>query len=90
MRLSDIPDSALTASATPLPTKTVVMYDWDALHQTLVAQGFVIIDSDDVRITPAGMEESIPVKAFNTHMRVVKKLRLRTRRISAHRWYCTL
>ena len=88
MKISDIPDEALDATPTPIPTKTV--YDWEALHRVMKRQGFVVIETDDTRMTTAGAEESVLVKAFNSHMRTVKGLRLKTKRISKTRWYCTL
>lgn len=88
MKFIDVPPWAYDAPSTAIPTKEV--YDWDALHQLIVAQGFVIIESDEVRLTPRNAEECVPVKMFNSHMRTIKKLRLKTRRIGATRWYCTL
>ncbi len=90
MRIRDIPNEAwVLTQPTPLPQKTVVMYDWDALHQTLKEKGFIIIESYDLRVLPSGVEECIPVKAFNSYLHS-KKISLRTKRISATRWYCTL
>lgn len=88
MRLDDIPDTAYTAAPTPVPTK--MAYDWQALHETLKVQGFVIIESDQLRTAPSGAVESALVKAFNSHLRQTSSVRLKTRRIGAHRWYCTL
>jgi hypothetical protein len=90
MRVADIPDTAFSAPATPVPTKTVTVYDWDALHQTLITEGFVVLESDDVRINTNGTEDSAVVKCFNSHLRITKKLKLKTRRITKTRWYCTL
>lgn len=88
MKISEVPDAAFDAKPTPVPTK--IVYDWDALHKTLEAQGFVIIESSEIRVLPSGAEESVLVKAFNSHMALAKKLRLRTKRLSATRWYCTI
>lgn len=88
MRIDEIPDAALNAAPTPIPTK--VMYDWQALYETLKAQGFVVIESDQLRTMPSGGVESVLVKMFNSHLRQTVGVRLRTKRISAHRWYCTL
>ena len=88
MRLDDIPDTAYTAAPTPVPTK--VVHDWQALHETLKAQGFVIIESDQLRSMQSGGVESVLVKMFNSHLRQTAGVRLKTKRISAHRWYCTL
>ena len=88
MRLDDIPDTAYTAAPTPVPTKAV--YDWQALHETLKAQGFVLIESDQLRATPSGGVESVLVKMFNSHLRQTLGVRLKTKRISTYRWYCTI
>ena len=88
MRFDDIPSTAYTAAPTPVPTK--VTYDWQALHETLKAQGFVIIESDQIRALPSGGVESALVKMFNSHLRQTAGVRLKTKRISVHRWYCTL
>ena len=90
MRIEDIPTEAWTLPPTPLPTKVVVLPDWHALYTLMQAQGFVIIESDQLRKTPSGGIESVPVKSFNTYLSQTIGVRLKTRRISAHRWYCTL
>lgn len=87
MKLNDVPDRAFSAKPTPIPVKEVP--DWDALYQVLLRRGFVIIESDDLRMTTNGSEECIPVKQFNCHLRLVKGVRLLTKRIGANRWYCT-
>jgi len=88
MRIDDIPDTAFSAAPTPVPTK--VVHDWQALYETLKARGFVIIESDQLRTMPSGGVESVLVKMFNSHLRQTVGVRLKTKRISAHRWYCTL
>lgn len=88
MRISEIPDEALSLPATPVPTKTI--YDWDALLEIMQRQGFVIIESTDIRRTKMGADESVPVKMFNSHLRQNKGLLLRTKRISKTRWFCCL
>ena len=88
MKTKDIPDWALTQRATPIPTRVVP--DWEALAKTLLEKGFVIIESDVVRTTSAGAEECVLVKAFNSHLHGVQKMKLQTRRISKTRWFCTL
>jgi hypothetical protein len=88
MKISDIPNSALSAQPTPIPMK--VVYDWDVLHDVLLKEGFVIIESDNNRTTKAGAIECVPVKAFTSHLRTTNKLRLQTKRISSNRWFCTL
>lgn len=88
MKITDVPNEALYAQPTPVPTK--VVYDWGALHEVMITQGFVVIESDEIRVLPSGAEESVLVKAFNSHLRQTKNLRLQTKRISATRWFCTL
>lgn len=88
MKLKDVPQAALGARATKVPTKLVP--DWDAMYDILKRQGYVIIESDDLRLTSAGADECVPVKAFNSHLRGVHRTPLRTKRIGNNRWYCTL
>lgn len=88
MKISDVPDKALSAPATPVPTKTI--YDWDALLVIIKRDGFVIIESENVRQTSCGADECVEVKMFNSHVRNIKGMRLRTKRISKSRWFCTL
>jgi len=90
MRFRDIPVAAWDAEPTPIPTKTVVEYDWDAMHRILETQGFVIIESKEIRVTSIGADECVPVKQFNCYMRSTKKTKLFTRRLSNTRWVCTL
>jgi hypothetical protein len=90
MRIEDIPAEAWTLPPTPVPTKVVVMHDWQTLHETLKAQGFVIIESDQIRKTHTGVTESVLVKGFVTYLNQTLGVRLKTRRINATRWYCAL
>jgi hypothetical protein len=89
MKIEDIPADAWTAAPTPVPTKVVVTHDWQTLHETLKAQGFVIIETDQIRKTPSGGVESVLVKGFSTYLSQTMGVRLKTRRINATRWYCT-
>lgn len=88
MKISEVPNEAFTAQPTPIPTKMVP--DWDAMHQTLLAQGFVVIESAAIRTHKTGGEECVLVKSFNNHLRLTKNVRLQTKRIGMNRWYCTL
>jgi hypothetical protein len=88
MKIEDIPDTAYAAAPTPVPTK--VVHDWQSLYETLKAKGFVIIESDQLRTMPGGGVESALVKMFNSHLRQTVGVRLKTKRISARRWYCTI
>jgi hypothetical protein len=90
MKFKDIPDAAWSAEPTPIPTKTVAVYDWNALREVLETQGFVVIESDEVRTLTSGAEESVLVKMFNSYMRQTAKKKLFTRRLSTTRWICTL
>lgn len=88
MKIAEIPETALSAPPTPIPT--VVMYDWEALFNTLQTQGFIVIESDNLRLTSKGADECVPVKMFNSYVRQNKHIPLRTKRISKFRWFCTL
>jgi hypothetical protein len=88
MKIDEIPDTALNATPTPIPTK--MMYDWYALYKTLQEHGFVVIESDQLRTMPSGGVESVLVKMFNSYLRQTIGVRLKTKRISANRWYCTI
>lgn len=90
MKLRDVPERAFNAPHDPVATKIVP--DWDAMYKLLLTQGFVIIDVDpsELQIAKNGAYESKLVKAFNNHMRVTKKIKLYTKRISTRRWFCTL
>ena len=84
MKASEVPNMAWSAQPTPIPTK--VTYDWDALLAVIQAQGFVIIESDNIR----GEHDCVEVKMFNSYVRGTKKLRLQTKRLTKSRWFCTL
>lgn len=88
MKLSDVPEQAFTAAPTPIPTKVVP--DWDALYQILLKQGFVIIESNEIRIAAGSGDECVPVKGFNNHVRLSKGVPLRTKRITGTKWFCCL
>jgi hypothetical protein len=88
MKIADVPNAAFTAPATEIPMKQV--FDWDALFKIMQDKGFVIIETDLVRVTAAGTEEAVLVKAFNSHVCLTQKQKLRTKRISATRWFCCL
>ena len=83
MKSSEVPAWADSVPATTIPTKTVP--DWDMLHLILLANGYVVIESDELR-----GRECVQVKAFNSHLRLTKNIKLRTKRIGKTRWFCTL
>jgi hypothetical protein len=88
MRMSDVPKKAFTAKPTPIPQKLV--NDWEALYEVTRKRGFVVIESTDLRMSVIGAEECVPVKNFNNYVRIVKRERLYTKRISENRWVCVL
>jgi hypothetical protein len=88
MKMQDVPLKAFTAQATPIPTK--LMPDWDALYATLERDGFVVIEEGELRQTAIGSWENTMVKGLNSHIRVIKKMRMFTKRIGHNRWFCTL
>ena len=88
MKISEVPKKAMTAKATPVPTKRVP--DWDALYAVLVKKGFVIIDEGELRPTSNGTVQNTMVKAFNCHVRMIKQEPLRTKRIGENKWFCCL
>jgi len=88
MKISEVPSEALAAKPTPIPTKTV--FDWELMYKTMLKNGFVVIESDKLRLTTLGAEESVYVKMFNSYVRSTKNKPLRTKRISKTRWFCCL
>ena len=87
---ANMPDSVLTKAATPIPTKTVVVYDYDALYQILLGEEFVVIESDDQRTNAAGAIECVPVRSLVTYLNTHKKVKLATRRIGKTRWVLSI
>ena len=92
MRMSQIPDQALTAKPTRIPTKMVEVYDWDMFYKLIKKEGFVVIDCPDeeIRTTETGADESIPVKSFNSWTQVHHKHYLKTKRLGANRWFIAI
>lgn len=87
MKITDVPNDAFNAEPTPVPTRVVP--DWDALLKVLEVKGFVVLESDDLRITATG-EEAPPVKNFNNFVRMNRRKKLFTKRITRTRWVCVL
>jgi hypothetical protein len=85
MQINNIPDSVLTKPAIPIPTKTVVTNDYDALYQLLLSEKFVVIESDDMRADYVGHMVCSPIKSFVTYMNI-RKVHIATKRLSQHRW----
>lgn len=88
MKIQDVPKQAFTAEPTPIPTKVVP--DWDALLSVLTTNGFVVLESDELRIAKSGSQEAVNVKNFNNYVRMTKRRQLLTKRISNTRWVCVL
>jgi hypothetical protein len=92
VKIDDIPDEAFKARITPVPMRMVP--DWDALYDLLVQREFIVLEvplSDLRRVSKTHKAvESVTVKGFNNHVRLVKKKALRTKRITQLRWYCEL
>jgi len=76
------------------PMKMVV--DYDALYALLLEKGWLIIRTDPsldrVDTTARGHRSTVSpvVKAFNCHVRVVRKQRLFIRRMAIDAWYVEL
>ena len=88
MKMADVPKQAFTAKPTPIPTKVVP--DWDALLSVLIAEGFIVLEADELRISKNGSQEAVNVKNFNNYVRITKRRQLLTKRISDTRWVCML
>ena len=91
MKVEDIHADGWTAPPTQVPTK--VVYDWAALYETIQEQGFVVIESDQLRKTPSGGAESVLVKclvAYVHNRKQTPRLKIVSRRIGVNRWYCAL
>ena len=89
LNLGNMPDDILTKAATPIPTKTTVTNDYDALYQILLGEEFVVIESDEHRTSAAGCAECVPVKSFVTYLNL-RKVKLATKRIGKNRWVLSI
>ena len=92
MRLSEVPDEAFNAKPTRIPTKRVVVPDWALFYAMVEREGFAIIERGEaeIRTTKLGAEEGVPVKAFNSWVRANFGWHIKTRRLSANRWFVSL
>jgi hypothetical protein len=90
MRFDDVPDRAYDIAPTPVPMKVVP--DWDALYETLLREPYIVLDVpvEDLRYYKSTAAEAPTVKGLNNHVRLSKKRKLLTKRISATRWLCML
>lgn len=89
MKLEQVTDDMLSKPAIAIPTKTVVVNDYDALWQILLKEKFVVIESDDMRVNYVGNLECSPIKSFVTFMNI-RKVHIATKRLSKHRWVLTI
>lgn len=90
MRLADVKKEAWGARPCPIPTRTVP--DFEALFETLNAQGWLVLEppASDHRETATGALESKLVKDFKNWMINNPRLMLSHRRIGEYRWYLTI
>jgi hypothetical protein len=92
MKISEVPSLALDALPTPIPTKTIVSYDWHKFYTLLVQAGFAVIEcnEDEIRTTKAGGREAAPVKALNVWVRNNFGRHIKSVRLGENRWFITL
>ena len=81
MKWSDVPTEVLEAQAVYPPVKLVV--DHDAWFDMLQKQKWMLIQTDPRENIPSG---NAMIKAFNCHVRIVKKMKLRTKKLSMTEW----
>ena len=87
-----IPDDALTAPPTTVPTRTVVVPDWAELYETVKRRGWIVMDVpvEDLRKMSSGCEEAPPVKCLVSYISARKLPRVATRRLSDTRWFIAI
>lgn len=93
LKLTELPHEALVPQ--PMPTKTIVANDYDALFQRMMDNGgWYVLRTDPEEDRPlmsrAGKintMESPSVKGINNHVRMVVKRPLYTRRLARDAWY---
>lgn len=90
MRMADVKPQAWGARPCPIPTKMVP--DFEALFETLNAQGWLVLEppASDHRETPLGTLESKLLKDFKNWMINNPRLMLSHKRIGEYRWYITI
>lgn len=90
MRMADVKPQAWGARPCPIPTRMVP--DFEALFETLNAQGWLVLEPPpiDHRETAIGALESKLVKDFKNWMINNPRLMLNHRRIGEYRWYVTI
>lgn len=90
MKAKEIPDAAWAAPGTEIPTKLAP--DWDALYETLAAQGWIVLEPppEDRRETANGSCESKMFKDFRNYAMYNRKVMLNARRIGLNRWYVVI
>jgi hypothetical protein len=89
--MKQIPDEALTAAPTPLPTKVVQVQDNQALYER-VKQGWIVIYTpvEELRTNAAGVAESPAAKNLVSHVTLHKLPRVSVRRMSETRWFISM
>lgn len=85
MKWSEVPSEVLEMEAVYPPLKLSV--DHDALFNMLQKQKYMVIRTDPDEDTPSG---NAMIKAFNSHVRTVKNMKLHTKKISTDEWVLTL
>ena len=88
--MADVKPQAWGARPCPIPTRMVP--DFEALFETLNAQGWLVLEPPpiDHRETAIGALESTLVKDFKNWMINNPRLMLNHRRIGEYRWYITI
>lgn len=87
--MKNIPDEALTAAPTPVPTK--MMQDNQALYEQ-VKRGWVVIYTavEDLRTNASGVAESPAAKNLVSYVSAHKLPRVSVRRMSETRWFVSM
>jgi hypothetical protein len=89
--MKQIPDEALTAAPTPVPTKVVLVQDNQALYEQ-VKQGWLVIHTpvEELRTNAAGVAESPAAKNLVSYISGNKLPRVSVRRMSETRWFISM
>lgn len=90
MKSTKLWEIALATEPSEIPMKMVP--DYEQLYGKLLLKKVIVLECplEEQRTTSLGSMEAPNVKAFNNHVRMVKKRPLRTKRISPTRWACYL
>lgn len=87
--MNQIPDEALTAIPSVIPTKVKVVFDWETLHTQVLEKGWVVVEvpEEDLRETPTGTKHVPALKAFVAYTHVKETHKVSVRRVSKTRWF---